>query len=270
MSPELANALHIENVVDLSLTLSPELPCAWPGAIPFRHFVEHWFTDDSDDVHVHLCGNGAPYRSHGMILDEHTGTHFDAPAHFLSPVGTGLPGDNELGSITGDRVRPAQFMGSACVVDVTTLVGTADRGRSPRIQVGHIQAWEAENRSLGDGDIVLFRSGWDAHYLPGRRGDSYVEQPLRFVDGSSWPAPDAEAMTYLVDRGIRCIGTDGASMGPADDGAPTHVAGLSKGAVFVECLANLYSLPTVGAHFVFLPLKVARSSGGPGRAIALL
>jgi kynurenine formamidase len=59
-------------------------------------------------------------------------------------------------------------------------------------------------------------------------------------------------------------------MGPADDGGPTHVAALSRGAVLIECLANLGELPPLGSYFVFLPIKIARSSGGPGRAIALV
>ena len=46
--------------------------------------------------------------------------------------------------------------------------------------------------------------------------------------------------------------------------------GLSGGMVFIECLANLRELPPRGAMFVFLPVKVARSSGGPGQAIALV
>ena len=59
-------------------------------------------------------------------------------------------------------------------------------------------------------------------------------------------------------------------MGPSDGGAPVHVAGLGAGMVFIEGLANLAVLPVSGASFQFLPLKIARSSGGPGRAIAWL
>jgi len=257
-------------LVDLSIRLAPELPSGWPGAIPFRHFVDHWFTEDANSVEVHLCGNNAPYRSHGMILDEHTGTHFDAPAHFLSPLGTGLPSDHEFGVITGDKVPPRQFFGPACVIDVTSLLDTTVDGISPRIEAVHIQEWEAENRPIVEGDVVLFRSGWDEHYLPGRGGRRYIEESIRHNSGPAWPAPDAGAVSYLVDRGVRCVGTDGASIGPADDGAATHQAGLSRGIVFIECVANLSALPSVGAYFLFLPIKVARSAGGPGRAIALV
>ncbi|WP_214110109.1 hypothetical protein [Acrocarpospora catenulata] len=101
-------------------------------------------------------------------------------------------------------------------------------------------------------------------------GGRYVSDAITHRRGAAWPAPSPDTMKLLLSRGVRCVGTDGASMGPAEDGAATHVVGLSGGMVFIECLANLRELPPQGALFVFLPVKVARSSGGPGRAIALV
>jgi kynurenine formamidase len=75
-------------------------------------------------------------------------------------------------------------------------------------------------------------------------------------------------MEALLDRGVRCIGTDGVSMGSAHDGAPVHVAALSRGAVFIEALRGLDQLPNRGAWFCFAPLNVARGTGAPGRAMA--
>jgi kynurenine formamidase len=49
-----------------------------------------------------------------------------------------------------------------------------------------------------------------------------------------------------------------------------HVAALKEGAVFVEGLTNLQVLPSQGAFFLFLPLKVRGSTGGCGRAVAVL
>lgn len=257
-------------VVDLSLTLAPELPGSWPGALPFRHFVEHWFEEQTDAAGIRLCGNDAPYRSHGIIIDEHTGTHFDAPAHFLAEESEQLPMSHPMGAMTGDRVPPEQFIGSAAVIDAGHLIGSAADGISPLVTADHVRAWETDHGDLAPGDIVLLRSGWDARYLPGRAGDAYIRQPLENRVGPAWPAPSVDAMELFAARGIRCVGTDGASMGPAHDGAPTHIAGLTHGMVFVECLANLDELPARGATFLFLPVKVARSAGGPGRAIAFL
>jgi isatin hydrolase len=266
----LAVSLAASGVVDLSLTLSDDAPCSWPGAFPFRHFPDHWFEEVDGGVSALHTPNGAPYRSHALMLDEHTGTHFDAPAHFIPPSDSGLPGASPAGDITGDRVDLAQLMGPAVVIDVRGLVGTAADGVSPRIAPADVTAWEDVHGPVTAGEIVLFQSGWDARYQRGPSGQGYVSGPLVAEDSSAWPAPSPETISLLLERGVRCVGTDGPSMGPADDGVPTHVVGLGAGMLYVECLAGLDRLPGRGATFVFLPLKVARSSGGPGRAIAFV
>jgi kynurenine formamidase len=73
---------------------------------------------------------------------------------------------------------------------------------------------------------------------------------------------------YCHDRGVRLIGTDAGTIGAADDLAAAHYAGLENELLFVESLTGLERLPARGAYFVFLPIKVLRSSGAPGRAIA--
>ena len=77
-------------------------------------------------------------------------------------------------------------------------------------------------------------------------------------------------MEYLYECGIKCIATDGASVGAAEDGIPSHIAGLAHEMAYIESLCNVDQLPTRGAAFIFLPLKIEGSSGGPGRAIAVL
>jgi kynurenine formamidase len=85
-----------------------------------------------------------------------------------------------------------------------------------------------------------------------------------------WPAPTPAAVEWLHERGVRCVGTDGLSIGPAADGAPTHLAGLSRGMGFVEALTGLRTLPPRGAWFLFLPIRLVNGTGGPGRAIGVL
>lgn len=72
------------------------------------------------------------------------------------------------------------------------------------------------------------------------------------------------------ERGVRCVGTDGLSVGTAHDGVPAHLAGLSRAMVFREALTNLAALPLRGAYFIMLPLHIEEGSGGPGRAVAIL
>ena len=133
-----------------------------------------------------------------------------------------------------------------------------------------LSSWEKEHGDIVPNDVVLFRSDWDDRYVTGPEGQRYVHRPLVFGDTPAWPAPSADAIEFLSARGVRCVGTDAVSMGPAEDGRATHVAGLSAGVVYIEALGSLKELPSRGATFVFLPLKIAGGSGGPGRALALI
>ena len=71
-------------VIDLSLTLAEELPCSWATHMPFQHKTfTHFGTDLRQDAPlVNRPGVGA-YQTRWMLIDEHTGTHVDAPAHFI-------------------------------------------------------------------------------------------------------------------------------------------------------------------------------------------
>lgn len=271
LRPELANAMRAAHVIDLTLTLSEDLPCTWPGATGYRHWVDHWFaTTSSEEGPPVRCRSGAPYQTYCLLIDEHAGTHFDAPSHFIPPPGSGLPGAGPSGEVTAERVALDQFFGAAAVVDVRHLAEIGQPGLSPRIEPSLVTDWENTHDVLGPGDVVLFRSGWDKNYVPGPDGQNYAQRPLSCADASGWPAPSPATMELLRDRGVRCVGTDGASMGPADDGAPVHIVGLGAGMVFVEALCHLDTLPERGATFFFLPLKVEGGSGGPGRAIAFV
>ncbi|MCL2463667.1 MAG: cyclase family protein [Micrococcales bacterium] len=258
--------------MDLTLPLGEEFPCTWPGHIPYQQKTFNYFAESGPDEARLMSGCG-PYQTRWLMLDEHTGTHVDAPAHFIPRPGTGYDGEGPAGDVTAEKIPLSQCMGPAAVIDVTGLVGTVDRaGQSPDIEPEHVAAFEAEHGELRSGEIVLFRSGWDeGRYLPGAPGAAYAHDPIILGRGEAWPAPSVATMEYLVERrGVRCVGTDGPSMGSAQAGRGVHVAGLSRSCVFIEALTNLRSLPARGAYFVFAPLKVARGSGAPGRAFALL
>ena len=270
-APPISELLRSARVVDLTLTLSEDLPCWWPTASPFRHTTDHWFANvDRDGSSPLRSRSGAPFHSCVLSMDEHTGTHFDAPSHFIPPPGSDLPDAGPTGAITADRVALEQLMGPALVVDVRSLIGSAKDGASPRIEPSLLSSWEKEHGDIVPNDVVLFRSDWDDRYVTGPEGQRYVHRPLVFGDTPAWPAPSADAIEFLSARGVRCVGTDAVSMGPAEDGRATHVAGLSAGVVYIEALGSLKELPSRGATFVFLPLKIAGGSGGPGRALALI
>jgi kynurenine formamidase len=233
-----------DTLIDLSVTVSERLPGVWPEHHPFEREVTR---------------RHPPYFTEALWIDEHTGTHFDAPAHFI-------PGTAESPTTFGDRVDLRLFCGKCVVIEVPQA-GT-NGGTSPEITPAMIEAWEAAHGALQPGEIVLFHSGWDRYYVEGPAGKRYVDDVLVSKKQPGWPAPDVPAMQLLHARGVRCVGTDAPSMGSSHDGGPVHVWGLSHGIVYVEGLTNLGRLPARGATFVFLPLKVEGSSGGPGRAVA--
>jgi isatin hydrolase len=262
----LARALRAYRIVDLSLTLDDRLPCVWPGHMPFEHKVHNWYTM-SVGGGQRLRSTG-PYYTCWMTLDEHVGTHFDAPTHFIPPPDSGLDHASELGAVYGDRVPLELLQGPATVVDVRVLRANPENGVSPLITPELLDRWEQENGAIAEGDVVLFRSGWDELYVPYPEGARYMQRPLVFRDAPGWPAPSAEAVASLYERGVRTLGTDGPSIGAAHEGLSMHYAGLGRGMAYVEGLARLDELPVRGSLFVFMPLKIAESSGGGGRALA--
>lgn len=254
-------------LVDLTLLLAEELPCWWSTHMPYQHKTFNYFADRPDAVAPLLCRAG-PYQTRWMLVDEHTGTHVDAPAHFIPPEGSGLPNAGEQGAVTVDRVPLDQMAGPAAVIDVPDDLPGGGPGVSPIIEPDLLHEYERQHGTIDAGTVVLFRTRWDRYYRPGEEGSRYCFDALVTRTGPGWPAPDVPIMTELLDRGVRCVGTDAPSMGSVHDGAPVHVEGLRRGAVYIEALHRLDQLPPRGAYFLFAPLNVARGTGAPGRALA--
>ena len=256
-------------VIDLTVTLAEYLPAAWPTHVPFQRKVYNWYAPQPDQIQP-IHGFRGPYHTAWLALDEHCGTHVDFPSHFIPPPGSGLPLAGELGLQTGDKVDLGRLMGPAATIDATELTGQGEDGVSPEITPELIERWEAEHGQLQAGEIVLFRTDWDDRYKPMPEGSAYVLDPFLLQRGAGWPTPGIPALQLLLDRGVRTVGLDGVSVGAAHAGVPPHQFGLGRGMLYLELLANLRRLPPRGAFFIFLPLKIAGSSAGPGRAIALV
>lgn len=266
----LTRFIDSETVVDLTLLLAEDLPCTWPGHMWYQHKTFSWFSNRGDPAAPLINRSGVGYQTRWLAIDEHTGTHLDAPSHFVAPPHSGLESAAPAGETSIDRVPLNQTMGPASVIDVTTLSEAGEPGCSPLIKAERIREWEHDNGPLKPGDIVLFHTGWDRLYRRGTEGARYGWDVLVNGVEPGWPAPDAECVTYLYEQGVRCVGTDGLSVGAADNGAPAHLAGLTRSMVFVEALTNLSGLPARGAYFLMLTLRIEGGSGGPGRAIAVL
>src|SRR5205085_1393847 len=88
-----AKPRRLREVIDLSVLSAPSLPCTWPSPflppLVLMHYLQH--------------GPG-PYASEALVIDEHTGTHWDAPAHFIPPPSTGLPNASDIGNVPSERI----------------------------------------------------------------------------------------------------------------------------------------------------------------------
>ena len=257
-------------LVDLTVTLAEYLPAHWPTHMPFQRKVYNWYASRAEDQIQPVHGFRGPYHTAWLVLDEHCGTHIDAPAHFIPPPGSGLPHAGEMNRQTIDQVDLGKLIGPAAVIDATELTGQGEGGVSPEITPALIERWEAEHGRLQAGEIVLFRTDWDDRYRPIPDGGGYVLNPFLLQTGPGWPTPDIPALQLLLDRGVVTVGLDGVSVGASHNGPPPHQFGLGHGMLFVELLANLRRLPPRGAFFACLPLKIEGGSAGPARAIALV
>lgn len=245
-----------KRIIDLSVPLSVDYPCGWPGHAPFT--VEgHWFEDHQ-----------IPYAHQVIAMDEHTGTHFDAPAHFIPPAGSAFyngPGRH----VTSDEVPLEAFTGPARVIDARASKSETP-GESPWIDPSYVDRAVEQHGQLRPGDVVLFHTGWsDSHYVEGEAGSAFVADPLA-GRGEAWPAPSAETIHRVADAGVAAIGVDTPTLGAIQDSFGPHLAALERGLVVVEELVRLGELPPVGALFIFLPLKLVGGSGAPGRAVGIL
>jgi isatin hydrolase len=144
-------------VVDLSLALSERLPGTWPGHMTYAHHNWNWFAEVEGPTGKTRSTD--PYQTNFVVIDEHCGTHFDAPTHFVPPQDSGLDLAGPLEDQTGDKVPLEDLMGPAVVVDVRFLAGEGEPGVSPFITADHVRGWEEERGALRAGEVVLFLTG---------------------------------------------------------------------------------------------------------------
>ncbi len=245
---------------DLSLMVSPDFPVTWAGGFPYFQ-INHYLR----------LGPSSPYNSDILTIDGNTGTQLDTPPHSVPRPSLLQPNASAAGLSFVDRIPAWQFVGEACVIDVRGLLDKGANGTSSLIMKHHITEWEKKHRALGQGDVVLFYSGYsDRYYRAGPAGRRYMVDPL---EGKSpaWPDPHPEVMEYLASRGVMTLGTDSASMGPIPElGEPTHMAGLKHGMIWTESVTGLGQLPATGAWYCALSPKHAGVATAEARAFSVV
>jgi len=192
-----------------------------------------------------------------LYLGEHTGTHFDAPVHWVT--GKDLP-DNRC-----DTIPARRFVGPACVIDVS---GDVAKDPDFLLTPERIRRWEAEHARIPRGAWVLLRTDWS------RRTD-----PNAFLnvaeDGPHSPGFHRDASELLVERdilgvGVETVGTDAGQAGGFDPPFPNHAIMHGAGKFGLASLTNLDRLPPTGALVVAAPLKIVDGSGSPVRVLAFV
>jgi kynurenine formamidase len=239
-------------VVDLTQTLTPEFPqIALPPEMgqcwPFR--IEEVSKYDE---------RGPGWYWNNFSCGEHTGTHFDAPIHWIS--GRDLPNNSV------DTIAVQNFVAPACVIDCSEQVA-ADHDYL--MTVADIERFEAAHGRIPKGAWVLMRTDWSQRHDP--------EAYQNFDEtGQHTPGPSSEAVRFLVEQrgvlgfGSEAIGTDAGQGYHLRPPYPCHYYMHGAGRYGLQCLCNLDQLPPTGALLICPPLKIEKGSGSPLRVLALV
>lgn len=209
-------------IIDLSHTLNATGMSTWPGHPTFSsHRVQ-----DKRNVTA-------------LAFGSHTGTHLDAPSHFIA------------NGLTIDELNLGHLFGRAVVVDVR------DKGAREAIAWEDVKGYEDK---LGEGAIVLICTGWSRYWGTAKYGDH--------------PFLDPDAARKLVERGVRVIGVD--TLGPDEmrigeeaEGVSTHEVILGAGGAIAENLRGVEEVLGMDRPMVsLLPVKIGGCDGAPIRAMA--
>lgn len=250
----LAEALADRSVecIDLTNTLSPDfpvivLPAEFGQCAPFRMEKVSRYDD-----------NGPAWYWNNISMNEHTGTHFDAPAHWVT--GKDLP------SNTVDAVPAQDFVAPAVVIDISN---EAAEDADFVLTRAFLEDWEAQHGEIPKRHWIALRTDW--YKRVGTPDYLNLKE-----DGAHSPGPDGSAMEFLVHErdcvglAVETVGTDAGQAFHFNPPLPAHSILHGNGRYGLQCLTNLDKLPTFGAMIVACPLKIEGGSGSPLRVIALV
>lgn len=209
-------------VYDLTLPVSEKIP-TFPGS-PAPHFIE-WDSMKRDDYNLEM-----------IFLSSHTGTHIDAPHHFVK---------------SGKKIHeldPSRFLQNAILVRIKS-------GPNQFITKSNITSFEKKHGKIPNGATVIFATGWNDN--------------LSRKDFFSNPGLSESAAKYLVSKRTNLVGIDSPSIDPGNNAkyAAHHVL-LKANVLILENLCNLSKIKSTNFNLVALPLRLQGATGSPVRAIA--
>ena len=228
--------LRVRQVIDLTHPLTPDFP-TFGGQQQLT--VRNVFTLKKDG-----------YNLNEWQINEHTGTHMDAPFHFS---------DKD----TADLIPPENLVGPLVVVDIRDK---AAKDPDALLTEADLRRWERRYGRIPFGAIVAMYSGWDEFVKTPKFRNADEKNVMHF------PGFSLDAVEWLLaNRQVKGIMVDTLSLdhGPSQDFA-VHFKWLPSNRWGIECTANLGKLPPRGAVAVVGGPKVAGATGGPSRCFALL
>ena len=227
----------MRQIIDLTHAVTPAIPL-FPGDRAFTRVP-------SAD-----CGRQG-YAAYHFTMEEHCGTHVDAPLHFV-------PGGKPV-----DAIDAGTLWAPAVVIDVASKV---PRTGEYAVSTMDLDAWEKVHGPIPRGAIVMVRTGWDARWgEPARYLNLDAKKVPRF------PGLGADAARRIVARGAVAVGIDTLSLDPGSStDFPAHHVLLSAGLYGVENLASLDRVPALGATVVVAPARLGGGTGAPARVLARL
>jgi len=239
-------------VVDLTQPLGPDTPVIG---------LPEMFAASPGMTITPLCrydAAGPAWYWNALTLGEHTGTHFDAPIHWIT--GRDLPAN------ACDTIPVRRFVGPACVIDVTAEVAA---NPDFLLTVAGLERWEHTHGRIPKSAWVLLRTGWS------RRTSAEAFLNVG-AGGPHHPGFDAATSRLLADErdvlgvGVETIGTDAGQAGGFDPPFPNHTIMHGAGKFGLASLCNLDQLPPTSAVVIAAPLKIVNGSGSPLRVLALV
>lgn len=254
LSPlQLALANPSMRIVDLTQTLSPSFPAL---QLP-PQFGQVWAFKMEKISQYDEAGPGWYWNN--FSCGEHTGTHFDAPVHWV----TGKDHPNN----TVDTIEPKNFVAPAVVIDASAEVA-ADPDWL--LTVEFVEAWESRYGRIPQGAWVLFRTDWSKR----------IDDPASFVnmreDGAHTPGPTQATVEWLIAQrqvhgfGVETINTDAGQSYAWPVAYPCHTLMHGANRYGLQCLKNLDQLSPQGTVIIAAPLKIEGGSGSPLRVLALV
>ncbi len=240
-------------VVDCTSVLGPDTPLL---RLPPD------FARDTPPVKIHRISEydeDGPYWAWNWLeLGEHSGTHFDAPAHWIS-------GRDHVDGRT-DTLPVRRLVAPVNVLDFSKECA---EDHDFLLTVEHVRAWENDHGDIGAGEWVVLRSDWD-------RRCHDVDLFLNANEsGPHTPGPTPDVIEYLIAKdvvgyGSQTIGTDAGQAGGMNPPYPAHNLLHANNKYGLASLANLDRLPPRGAILIAAPLKIKGGTGSPIRALALV